>query len=97
MPNRLLFSTHQTLIRAWVKNVYNLCVHRVLTRVQPSTALLTTLTQAVRLRVQPQLIPKLTNSFAPYSYTALFSPLPLVNTHLYTVSTAPTIKKNKKK
>lgn len=88
---------HNTLPQTWVKNVYNLCAHHVLTRVQPSTPLHIALNFPTYLRAQPQLIPTFTNSFTPYSYTAYFSSLPLIHTHLYTVSTAPTIKKNKKK
>lgn len=88
-----MFSTSQT----WVKNVYSLWVTGGVTGAHlytPSTAyqLLPT-----TLRVQPTVITTFLNSFTPYSYTAIFSDLTDINYHLSPLSTAPTIKKNKKK
>lgn len=86
-----MFSRPQT----WVKNVYSLCVEGVVTRAQSYTAYIYTQLEAAALRVKPSLFTSFLNSFTPYVYTPLFTSLPLVNSHLYTVSTAPTIKKKK--
>lgn len=83
--------------QAWVKNVYSLCVEGVVNSAQSYTVSTTSTQSPIDIRVQPQVIPLFLNSFTPYSYTAIFTRLHLLFTHLYTVSTAPIIKKNKKK
>lgn len=90
MPKNTLFST-------WVKNVYSLCVEGVVICVRSYTGLADTRTHLLSNRVQPSTFTHIMDSFTPSLYTPIFSALPQVNTHLYTLSTVPTIKKNKKK
>ncbi len=84
-------------LTAWVKNVYSLCVEGVVTRAYSYTPHVNTTTQATTPRVKPQVFTSFLNSFIPTLYTAFFPPLPLLDTHLYTISTVPTIKKMNKK
>ena len=86
-----------SLSTAWVKNVYSLCVEGVVNRVQSYTAQLQSTICHLRLRVQPTSFTHSLDSFTPALYTANFPNLTDTNTYLYTLSTAPTIKKNKKK
>ena len=86
-----------SLSQAWVKNVYSLCVEGVTTSVQSYTGSLLTMLKATWVRVQPTGYTQTMDSFTPGSYTANFGNFNLLNVHLYTLSTAPTIKKNKKK
>ena len=83
--------------KTWVKNVYSLCTQGVITSAQSYTPLGQLPHNSQVVRVQPQVIPLFLNSFTPYSYTAFFSQFNLLITHLYTVSTAPIIKKKKEK
>jgi len=85
------------MFNAWVKNVHSLCVEGVVTSAYSYTGTLSSSEISSVIRAQPSLITSFLNSFTPYSYTAFFTQFNLLITHLYTVSTAPIIKKNKKK
>jgi hypothetical protein len=80
---------------AWVKNVYSLCVEGVITRVHSYTNFSPLRFIQLQLVVQTPLSPLFIDSFPPALYTAKNSFLPLIDTLLYTLSTAPTIKKMK--
>lgn len=82
---------------AWVKNVYSLCVEGVVTRAQSYTGGLKANLQAIQTSVQTPFSTNIVTSFTPSLYTANFAHFNLLNDHLYTLSTVPTIKKNKKK
>lgn len=93
-----MLNIHTTpLFSTWVKNVYSLCVEGVINSAHLSPTmnnhLLTTLNQRVKLSFSTASI----TSFTPSLYTANFPYFNLLNIHLYTLSTVPTIKKNKKK
>lgn len=85
------------MFKAWVKNVYSLCVDGVVTSAHSYTPLASHYQLTTNTSVQPALYTTFINSFTPPSYTAFLTNLPLINTYLYTLSTAPIIKKNKKK
>jgi hypothetical protein len=90
-----MHSTH--LLQAWVKNVYSLCVEGVINGAQSYTAQLTSLARSIAMRVQPPIFTHTFNSFTPSMYSVNSSHFNLLSTHLYTLSTPPTIKKIKKK
>lgn len=93
-----MLNIHATsLFSTWVKNVYSLCVEGVVNRAQSYTDTYKSTFTPNLTRVQPTTFTQLVDSFAPFVYTANFRYFNLLNAHLYTVSTAPTIKKNKKK
>ena len=81
----------------WVKNVYSLCVEGVVTGVQSYTGSLRTTLQASTARAQLPFFTHLIPTLQPTLYTAKNRQLTPTSYHLYTLSTAPTIKKNKKK
>lgn len=73
----------------WVKNVYSLCVHRVLACVTSSTPLTKNhLPSTAPVHNSPQFTHFLT-IFTPASYTAFFTHFNLLYTRLYTLSTVP--------
>ena len=81
----------------WVKNVYSLCVNRGATcDFTYTTPTLTHLT-GVTMGAQPQSFTHFSTSFTPSLYTAFFSNFNLLMNRLYTLSTAPIIKKMNKK
>lgn len=82
---------------AWVKNVYSLCVEGVVNSAQSYTGSLKASLQAIQIGVQPTFSTNTLDSFTPGLYTANFYRLPDTDYYLSTLSTAPTIKKNKKK
>ncbi len=84
-----------SLFTAWVKNVYSLCVEGVVTSAQSYTGSLQNVLQLTTTRVQPLSFTHTIDSFTPALYTANFLNFNLLNRHLYTLSTAPTIKKKK--
>lgn len=86
-----------TIPQAWVKNVYSLCVERVVNRAYSYTAYVYKSANPQNLRVQPSFFTHILDSFTPIVYTPIFASLPQVNTDFCTVSTVPTIKKMKKK
>lgn len=86
-----------TLFKTWVKNVYSLCVEGVITCAESYTARATHALQYIQLRVQPLLFTHILDSFTPASYTANFNYFNLLSSHLYTLSTPPTINKMNKK
>jgi hypothetical protein len=83
------------LFQTWVKNVYSLCREGVVTSAQSYTGSLVTTPKATWVRVQPTGYTHTMDSFTPALYTVKFSLFNLLNTYLYTLSTAPTIKKRK--
>lgn len=86
-----------TIPLGWVKNVYSLCVEGVLTRVNLYTASLSTNNPTLHTRVQTLRFTQTFDSFTPSLYTPFSRILHLLSTGLYTLSTPPTIKKNKEK
>lgn len=62
-----------------------------------STAVHTNTHEDSKMSVQPQTFTQFINNFPPILYTSFFSNLNLLNSRLYTVSTAPIINENKKK
>lgn len=80
-----------------IKNVYNLCVQQV----KSSAYLYTTPMQnsyiPKSMWVKAGSLAHNIDSFTPAIPTGILAKLPQLNSHLYTLSTAPTIKKNKKK
>ena len=80
------------LFQTWVKNVYSLCVVRGDICGYSYTGTNLPTQQTIKVVVQPQTYTHLTTSFAPSLYTAFFSHLHLLITHLYTLSTGPIIK-----
>lgn len=88
-------STH--LFQTWVKNVYSMCAEGVVNGVNLSPLTNMHLPATSNLGVQPTVFTHTFNSFAPSMYTANFSHFNPLSIHLYTLSTPPTIKKNKKK
>lgn len=85
------------LFSTWVKNVYSLCVEGVVNRVNSSTYTYVGPLSPHSLRVQTPVLPNTMTSFTPFLYTAKLPLFNLLYSHLYTLSTVPTIKKNKKK
>lgn len=84
-----------SLSTAWVKNVYSLCVEGMVNSAQSYTLCLLSTINYLRARVQPTSFTHTMDSFTPALYTANFPYFNLLSTHLYTLSTAPTIKKKK--
>ena len=87
----------RSVFTTWVKNVHSLCVEGVVNRVNLSPTTKTYLPTTTNSWVKPQLFTHILDSFTPTIYTANFTSLPLVNPHLYTLSTYPTINKMNKK
>lgn len=83
--------------KAWVKNVRNLCLQGVQTCARLFTPLAPGPHTQTPFSGHPQLFTHSINRFSPNSYTALFPKLPLVHSHLYTVSTPLTIMETKEK
>ena len=81
----------------WVKNVYSVCVSRGVNSGFLYTASPLTYTNTRSMSVQPQTFTHFVTSFAPALPTAFFAQFNLLNTHLYTLSTGPTITKTKEK
>lgn len=81
----------------WVKNVYNLLTRGVQTSAKSYTGVQSSVQQDYQTRVKPQYFAQTMNTFPPISYTAIFSSLPQEKRQLYTLSTAPIIKKMNKK
>ena len=86
-----------TMFVAWVKNVYSLCLQSTKTRGYLSTPQLLTTNNHSSTRAQLPFFTHFIPTLQPAVYTAKNSQLTPINYHLYTLSTAPTIKKNKKK
>ena len=86
-----------SLFQPWVKNVYSLGTDGVVTRAQSSTVTRTSLPKVTTERVKPQTFTHFFSTFTPPLYTRIVRSLSLLFTHLYTVSTAPTITKTKEK
>jgi len=85
------------MFKAWVKNVYSLCVEGVLNGVYTYTPFTPHYQLPSHQSAQPIKNALFINRFTPASYTPISSQLHLIYTHLYTLPTAPIIKKNKKK
>ena len=85
------------LFVAWVKNVYSLCVERVVNGVRSYTTHQQTTINQLPTRAQLPFFTHLIPTLQPTLYTAKNHQLTPTSYHLYTLSTAPTIKKNKKK
>jgi len=86
-----------SLVYNWVKNVYSMCANSRVSRAQVYTPLHTHLTTLPKVRVKPSFFTKYSHSFTPHLYTLFLPKSPLIDTHLYTVSTAPIITRTKKK
>ena len=86
-----------TMFVAWVKNVYSLCLQSTKTRGYLSTPGLLTTSDHPSIRAQLPFFTHLIPTLQPTLYTAKNHQLTPTSYHLYTLSTAPTIKKNKKK
>lgn len=84
-----------TLLSTWVKNVYSLCGTGVAKCVNLYTSLYVTSTYSRTQRVKPTIFTQVLDTFPPSLYTPKFAFLPLENSHLYTLSTAPIIKKKR--
>ncbi len=76
----------------WVKNVYSLWVKGGDMCGYIYTGIHSALHANTNMGVKPQSYTHLTTSFTPSLFTAIFSTFNLLFTHLYTLSTAPTIK-----
>lgn len=85
------------MLKAWVKNVYSLCVDGVFHGGYSYTGERKTFYSPAICRVQPTFSTYFIPTFSPYSYTAIFSNLPLIKSDFYTLSTAPIISKMNKK
>lgn len=83
------------LPQTWVKNVYSLCVEGVVKGVQLYTGGHTSTLVATEQRAQPTTFTHILDSFTPALYTVNFRNFNQLITHLYTLSTGPTIKKKK--
>jgi hypothetical protein len=83
------------MLNTWVKNVYSLCVEVVVNRVKSYTGGVYKNCNPLVLRVQTPSFTQSLDSFTPSLYTPFFNISYLLTTHLYTLSTAPTIKKTK--
>lgn len=92
-----MLKSYTSLFQTWVKNVYSLCVEGVVTRAKSYTGRPMNAPQSTQPRVQPLLFTQILDSFAPTSYTANFNYFNLLSSHLYTLSTPPTINKMNKK
>lgn len=86
-----------TLVYNWVKNVYSLCVEGRVNRAQIYTLPYTHFSALPTTRVKPSFFTKYSSGFTPHLYTLFLPKLPLIHSHLYTVSTAPIITRTKKK
>ncbi len=84
-----------SLLTGWVKNVYSLWGEGVAKCVNLYTALYQSLAHPQPTRVQPTVFTQVLDTFPPSLYTPKFGLLPQENPHLYTVSTAPIIKKKR--
>ena len=89
------FMLRASLSSAWVKNVYRLWGEGVAKCVNSYTALYKTFTRPQLGRVKPTVFTQVLDTFPPSLYTLKFGFLPQENPHLYTVSTAPIIKKKR--
>jgi hypothetical protein len=85
------------LLSAWVKNVYSLCVEGVVNSGRLSPIYQLPLTHYPSLGAQPTSFTQVVDTFPPSLYTPKILQLTDTYSHLYTLSTPPTIKKNKKK
>jgi hypothetical protein len=85
------------MLNTWVKNVYSLCLQCIKTSAKLYTTPTLIANISHQVRVQPKLLTHNLNSFAPLIYTPKNYHLTPTNRPLSTLSTAPTIKKNKKK
>lgn len=81
----------------WVKNVYSLCVEYGYSRGLLYTVFYMQPPVQVFSSVQPSVSPHLLASFTPGSYTAFLLHIPLLYSHLYPLSTVPTITKTNEK
>jgi len=84
-------------LATWVKNVYSLCVQGMENRGHLSTLRLQTSTHYQPASAQPTRFTQSIRNFPPTVYTPKNDQITPSNSHLYTLSTPPTIKKNKKK
>lgn len=92
MLNSTVTISKTPLSTAWVKNVYSLWVTGGVVCGYIYTGILTTLRLPTTMVVKPQPYTHLTTSFTPSLFTAFFRHFNLLITHLYTLSTVPTIK-----
>ena len=81
------------MLKAWVKNVYSLCVEGVTTRAQSYTGSVIMSSPSYSVLVQPTVLPIFVDTLPTTLYTAKNALLPQINAHLYTLSTGPIITK----
>lgn len=85
------------MLNTWVKNVYSLCVQGMENRGYLSTLRMQTTHYTQPARVQTPSFTQTIRNFPPIVYTPKNRQITPLTYHLYTLSTPPTIKKNKKK
>lgn len=81
------------MLKAWVKNVYSLCVESGIQCVRSYTGVYTSTISQPSTRVKPSVFTQLPTSFTPAQYTAFYRHFNLLINRLYTISTAPIINK----